>query len=310
MIDTALSISGGGIKGLGPCVLLAELERQLGGLVREHITFCGGTSTGGLLTAGIAAGVPAAQMLEVYMGPQAEKIFAPTVPAEQDAAMLAKGWCFDPQHLYEVLIAVLGNSAWSSINDLPIAILITAVGMNGHRWYFVEDNEFNGQMTGETLLIDAATATACAPPYFTHRQVKIIGLKNMRGTLVDLWDGGVGGLANPIYQVATEIFKYRAHTPLASNQIISLGTGWCPNPNPKTPGNILEVIENATDTLVDTSEDWATEATRDAYGQVRLQTFNPQLPSNVSYVDLASRPTLLKIWQDLAATMDWGKILA
>jgi patatin-like phospholipase/acyl hydrolase len=57
---TALSIRGGGIRGIIPCCCLIKLEEQLGGVTRDHIDFCAGTSTGALLTAAIADGVPAA----------------------------------------------------------------------------------------------------------------------------------------------------------------------------------------------------------------------------------------------------------
>jgi patatin-like phospholipase/acyl hydrolase len=53
-----LSIRGGGIRGIIPCCCLIELEKQMGGLTRDHIDMCAGTSTGALLTAAVAAGIP------------------------------------------------------------------------------------------------------------------------------------------------------------------------------------------------------------------------------------------------------------
>src|ERR1035441_6451770 len=55
-----LSIRGGGIRGIIPTCCLMKLESQLGGITRDHIAYCAGTSTGALLTAAIAAGIPAA----------------------------------------------------------------------------------------------------------------------------------------------------------------------------------------------------------------------------------------------------------
>ena len=48
-----------GIRGIIPACCLIKLEEQLGGLTRDHINYCAGTSTGALLTAAVAAGVPA-----------------------------------------------------------------------------------------------------------------------------------------------------------------------------------------------------------------------------------------------------------
>ncbi|MGA2196893.1 MAG: patatin-like phospholipase family protein, partial [Bryobacteraceae bacterium] len=61
-----LSIRGGGIRGIIPTCCLMKLEAQLGGLTRDHIAYCAGTSTGALLTAAIAAGIPAADILKIY----------------------------------------------------------------------------------------------------------------------------------------------------------------------------------------------------------------------------------------------------
>ena len=55
-----LSIDGGGVRGIIPAVLLAELERETGRPARETFDFVAGTSSGAVLAAGIAAGIPAA----------------------------------------------------------------------------------------------------------------------------------------------------------------------------------------------------------------------------------------------------------
>ena len=62
----ALSINGGGIRGIIPCSVLASLEQQTGKLTREIFSYVAGTSTGALLAAGVAAGIPASQLLAVY----------------------------------------------------------------------------------------------------------------------------------------------------------------------------------------------------------------------------------------------------
>src|SRR5215467_4774625 len=73
-----LSIDGGGIRGIIPASTLVALETQLGKPVREVFDFVAGTSTGALIAAGVAAGVPAARMLEIYTE-RADEIFTPPV---------------------------------------------------------------------------------------------------------------------------------------------------------------------------------------------------------------------------------------
>ena len=61
-----LSIDGGGIRGIIPASTLVTLEQQLGKPVRECFDFVAGTSTGALISAAVAAGVPATRILEIY----------------------------------------------------------------------------------------------------------------------------------------------------------------------------------------------------------------------------------------------------
>jgi len=61
-----LTIDGGGVRGIIPAVLLAELESRTGKLTRDVFDFVGGTSTGAVLAAGIAAGIPAERLVSVY----------------------------------------------------------------------------------------------------------------------------------------------------------------------------------------------------------------------------------------------------
>src|SRR5437868_6350143 len=96
-----LSIRGGGIRGIIPCCCLMKLESQLGGVTRDHIDFCAGTSTGALLAAGIAAGIPASELLKVYTD-RCREIFRPT-GLLADLKRGVQGFMYDPKNLYKVL---------------------------------------------------------------------------------------------------------------------------------------------------------------------------------------------------------------
>src|SRR5258708_39856327 len=69
-----LSLDGGGIKGLFPATVLAELERRyLGGAsIANYFDLVAGASTGGILALGLGAGLTAAEMAELYLtrGPE------------------------------------------------------------------------------------------------------------------------------------------------------------------------------------------------------------------------------------------------
>ncbi len=295
----ALSIRGGGIRGIIPCCCLVKLEEQLGGLTRDHIHFCAGTSTGALLTAAVAAGIPASAALRVYTD-RAHEIFTPTGAAATVKRAVA-GFMFDPDNLRDVLVDVLGPAASSIINDSPLRIMISATAMNGHNWFFVKDNPKNSRTTGSVKLIDAAVASACAPTYFDHWRID-----GINGQTIRFFDGGVGGTANPAYQTCVEAFEYDDFTP-AGTRVVSLGTGYFPASD-EPPTGLIGTIGWTTSTLVDSSEDWVDDAVERQWPGI-MKIFNPLLPREIDEADIGSIPVLLEVGQQLAATLDWTQIL-
>ena len=294
-----LSIRGGGIRGIIPCCCLVKLESQLGGLTRDHIAYCAGTSTGALLTAAVAAGIPAPDILNVYTE-RAKEIFKPS-GLLADAKLVADGYQFDPKNLQRVLTSVFGPAASWIMNDSPIGIMISATAVNGHNWFFVKANPKNSQATGGVKLIDAAVASACAPTYFNHWTID-----GILGQTISFFDGGTGGTANPAYQACVETFEYDAFIP-ADSRVVSLGTGYHPG-SKQPPKGLLATVEWATNTLVDTSEDWVDNAVDRQWPGV-MQVFNPLLASDIDEADLSAIPALLEAGQKLAASMDWTQIL-
>jgi patatin-like phospholipase/acyl hydrolase len=288
------------VRGIIPCCCLMKLETQLGGLTRDHIDYCGGASTGALLTAAVAAGIPASQLLTVYTE-RSKEIFTPT-GIQADAKRIIDGYMFDPHRLRDVLASVFGAAAAWSINDCPLSVMIPATAMDGRNWYFVKDNPKNKQTTGRVKLVDAAVASACAPTYFNHWQIAGID-----GKTLDFFDGGAGGTANPAYQVCVEAFEYDDFTP-AGTRVVSLGTGYFPAPS-DPPKDMLQTIGWVTSTLVDTSEDWVDDAVNRQWPGV-MQSFNPALPRDIDEADLSAIPTLVEVGHTMAAAMDWTKILA
>jgi len=301
-MNTILSIRGGGIRGIIPACALVALEQQLGGLTRDHIAFCAGTSTGALITAAVAAGVPAADILKVYTQ-QTPQIFQPSGLAA-DVKLLIDGYQYDPKNMQKVVVGALGPAANWMMNDSPLPILISATAVNGHVWYFVRDCAWNAKTTGKVRLVDAAVASSCAPTYFNHWQVPGI----LGKPVVTCYDGGVGCVSNPAYEAGVEAFEYYSLSP-GSSQIVDLGTGWFPG-STAVPSGLLETVEWTVNTLVDTSETWADQAARRQWGARVLQVLNPELSGNVDEADLSAIPALYALGQQFASTLDWAKILA
>lgn len=300
-----LSIQGGGIRGIIPACALVELERQTGKLARDLFDFVGGTSTGALLTASIAAGLPAQAALDVYLK-RGRQIFSPESPILRRIDLLAKGRQFDASVLHRVVTETLGPTAaaWK-INDSPIDILITAASVLGDCIYFVRDHPpANSGRTGGCLLVDAAVASACATTYHDPWNIPEWGY---------CADGGTTGLADPVYQVCVEAFAGRAcygSIDPAEAVVISLGTGhYRPSLIPKPPGNLLERIAWVTSSLVGSSKTFAAETVERHWPGV-LRVVDAAISADVDEAEVDRIPYLLQVGQEAAKLLDWSKLLA
>lgn len=211
-----LTIDGGGVRGIIPAVLLAELESRTGKLTRDVFDFVGGTSTGAVLAAGIAAGIPAQRLVSLY-AERSPHVFR-RVPLLGTLRRIVTGAMYDTKTLRALIREELGPEArdWS-LNDAPIDLLITAKRLSdGMPWYFVRDNLVNSCRAGEYAIADAATASAAAPTYFMPWTIGGIG---------ELIDGGIGVAGNPVYQACVEAFEYTDAYRPAETVVVSLGTG-------------------------------------------------------------------------------------
>ena len=74
-----LSLIGGGIRGAFVTAFLDRIEQKLGKPIAESFDLIAGTSTGGIIAAGLAMGMPAAQMHDFYVR-YGKQIFTPRPP--------------------------------------------------------------------------------------------------------------------------------------------------------------------------------------------------------------------------------------
>jgi len=211
-----LTIDGGGVRGIIPAVLLAALERATGRPTRETFDFIAGSSTGAVLAAGIAAGIPAERLVTLYAS-RSPQVFR-SVPLLSGLRRLLTGTIYDTATLHRLIRDELGPEArdWT-LNDAPVDLLVTAKRLvDGMPWYFVRDNPANSCRAGGFRLADAVTASAAAPTYFRPWSVAPIG---------ELIDGGIGVAGNPVYQACVEAFEYTHAYEPADTLVVSLGTG-------------------------------------------------------------------------------------
>jgi patatin-like phospholipase/acyl hydrolase len=218
-----LSIDGGGIRGILPATALVKLERTTGRPARETFAFVAGTSTGAIIAAAIAAGVPATRILDIYLN-RAREIFTQSI--FNVVKRIVSGAMYSTRKLHDIVADELGPARNWRLNDSPIDLLITAKRVkDGMPWYFVRDNPANAGRTGRLRLVDCVTASAAAPTYFQPWTIPEDSLSPGWQPIGALVDGGAGVAGNPVYQACVEAFYYTNLYRSEETTIVSLGTG-------------------------------------------------------------------------------------
>jgi uncharacterized protein len=293
-----LSLDGGGIRGIIPAVLLARLERETGRPTRETFDFVAGTSTGAVLAAGIAAGIPADELARLYEQRAAE-VFR-HVPVFSTLRRIATGAMYDTRTLHRVIREELGESArdWR-LNDAPIDLLITAKRLaDGMPWYFVRDNPANSCRAGDFPLADAATASAAAPTYLPPWTVGGIG---------ELIDGGTGVAGNPVYQACVEAFEYTDAYRPAETLVVSLGTGRLLRRD--RPGWIWPWLGWLLSELLRSPGEQQTELVHRHYREAPFYRLDVELDREIGLDAVNRIGELRALGERLADDVDWPAIL-
>jgi uncharacterized protein len=309
-----LSIDGGGIRGIMPALALEKLERTTGRPARETFSFAAGTSTGALLSAAIAAGVPAARLVDIYLN-RGKEIFSPG-PPWNTMKRLATGSMYSTAKLHDVLADELRPAETWRLNDSPIDILLTAKGIDGKPWYFVKDKPgTNSACTGNLPLLDCATASAAAPTYFNPW--KIEGLPQSPGCPPSavIVDGGVGVTGNPVYQACVEAFYYTGEYKPEETTVVSLGTGRFPR-QAKAPGTLWGWLQWILGELLQSPEEQQTDIVRRHFPATvfyrldpDIQQIDPELRKPIDMDAIGRIEKLREYGEKFAATIDWKAIL-
>jgi predicted acylesterase/phospholipase RssA len=154
-----LAVDGGGIRGLIPALVLAEIERRTGRRVAELTDLIAGTSTGGILACALAKPdpLPAEQIAGIYEqeGPHIfDRSLLKTITSV-DGNIDER---YDDDGLMSALRKYLGDA---TLGDATVPILITGYDIEA-RQAIVLRPETDGAVT----MVDAARATSAAPTYF------------------------------------------------------------------------------------------------------------------------------------------------
>jgi len=268
-----LAIDGGGIRGLIPALVLAEIERRTERRIAQLVDMIAGTSTGGILACALGKPdpLPAAEIAALYEE-EGPRIFDRSLLKQ----ITSLGGYLDERYSEQGLLRALERY----LGDIPMSaatvpLVLTAYDTEARAIHLLRSE---GEHSGATM-VQAAHATSAAPTYF--EPVRLDG-----ATLVD---GGVFA-TNPSLVAYAEVGG-------RLELLLSLGTGEHTRPLPyekiKDWGQ-LEWARPVIDVVFDGGQDAVDLQLRALLtnGYVRLQT---QLEQASDDLDDASEDNLARL---------------
>lgn len=301
-----LSIDGGGIRGIIPAIALAKLESTTGRRTRETFSLVAGTSTGAIIAAAVAAGVPADRIRQLYVERSSEIL---TRRPWNLLKRIFSGSMYSTRKLHDVVAEAMGPARDWELNDSPVDLLLTAKQVPaGTPWYFVRDNPKNSGCTGRLGLVDCATASAAAPTYFSPWELRQPpGLPPHCVRIGPLIDGGVGVVGNPVYQACVEAFDYNDGYLAEETTTVSLGTGR--HVPTRRPSWILSWLRWVLGELLESPGEQQTEITRRHFPSMSFYRIDCELEENIPLDDVRNVGRLVEYGERLAERIDWKAIL-
>jgi uncharacterized protein len=216
-----LSIDGGGIRGIIPAVVLAEIEKRTSRRTAQLFDLIAGTSTGGILAIGLtipktpsASLYSSAQLADMYEQ-QGARIFSRSIAHRLAACGNLRREKYTSAGIEQVLLDYFADSR---LRDAATDLLITSYEIERSFPFFFRSAIARERIDYDFPAREVARATSAAPTYFPP-------MKLPTGTLANhytLIDGGVFA-NNP---AACALVEARTtHQEAGDFLVVSLGTG-------------------------------------------------------------------------------------
>lgn len=274
-----LSIDGGGIRGIIPALVLAEIERRSGRPAAALFDLIAGTSTGGILACALAKpdALPAERLVDLYEkeGPH---IFSRTIWQRIRSGEGLVDEKYDATALEDALGRYLGDAR---LRDTVTDVLVTAYDTERRRPEFFKSARAREDRAQDFPLRAVARATASAPTYF---EPFLLGDR-------PLIDGGVFAV-NPGMSALAEVLRY---SPGAEVVLVSLGTGQLTRPFPYDEVKDWGLVEWARpliDVVFDGSSDVVDYQLTQIVGPERFFRFQTELTTASDDLDDAGEGNL------------------
>jgi predicted acylesterase/phospholipase RssA len=269
--NVAIAIDGGGIRGVIVTRALTTLERHLMKPVNDIFRLAAGTSTGSIISAGIAARLTAAEMHKLYVS------LGPTIFKKSWRTFLWPIVRFRYPH--EPLINALRDhiGTWKMGDfwktDPPTDVIITSYDMLAGKTCFIKPWKPEYK---DWPVIWAVLASSSVPTYFPIVDGRYV-------------DGGVGSYANPCYLAAYEA-QFCLQWDPKETTLISLGTGRDPQGlKPDKPGRFMawDWIYPTLDAFMSSAADQQVHLVESFFQDLDFRRFQVDLSRSVPMDDSA-----------------------
>lgn len=295
-----LSIDGGGLRGMIPIAMLAELERLTGKTCPEMFDMVAGTSTGAIIAAGIGLGLSAQQLMEDVYRQRLPDAFR----QQPQGIWLILRYLFGGlRNLYDLapfIQSLAPFAAGKRIRDFdkPI-VFMTTRDVRTANTYFIVSKGPGASMFQDYPVSGAVGASGSAPIFFAP-------------VLGNLIDGGVGVNGNPCLAATIEAMEYiRDEAGFRDGNVIhlSFGTGYLPRGTGEGDAGRFWLLNWVNYLIGDILNDTLLHqvlTTRTIYGsRVDFRRYNPYLElQSVRYalgVEAKDQATLNQIGDGLSA---------
>ena len=292
-----LSMDGGGIRGILTARILERLEAAVPGFLAKVDLFAG-TSTGGILTGGMAFGYNPTQLRQLYEE-CANAVFADSLLDN----IKDLGNLIGAQYSVEPLKkALTKHFADTTLAELPKKVLISAFDLDNEAkppavrsWKMKFFHNFPGpESDGQELLVDTVVRTSVAPTYFPIYQGYI--------------DGGVAASNPAMCALAQALHNSTGGQQLDNVVLLSLGTGLNPHYIESQNGDwgLANWALHLVDIMLEGSNGVADYQCRQVLGD-KYHRVNPILPIPIGMDKIRNIPELLETANNinLDATIAW-----
>lgn len=289
-----LSIDGGGLRGLVPVLILKEMERRSGRRITDMFDLISGTSTGGLIAAGITVSDNGKD--PKYTLDQIEKIYTDRgkdifpkknfIKSVISGVSSLKNPKYSADGLQKVLEDLLGQKR---ISDCMLPVFISSYDLHNNEALLFKYRHAIRYPENNALLVDVCRATSAAPTYlpaykFTYQDKKRVCV-----------DGGIY-MNNPAMGALVEVIKYYDEAPynrtelkLSDVSILSLGTGHYSSEiaRKKVEGwGLLDWAANITDVMMQAVNQTTTYQAEELTASGNFLRINPAI-TNPDFSDMA-----------------------